>query len=109
LTYLSDRKIPVELCPLSNLRTRVIHSIEEHPVRIFIEKGIPVSINTDDPKMFGNSLAEEYQTLKDIFNYSTEQIQAVVLNSIDTLWLDEPEKKILKGEFMQELKITGHS
>jgi len=51
LEYLSEHKIPVELCVLSNLRTRVIHSIEEHPVKTFIEKKIPVSINTDDPKI----------------------------------------------------------
>ncbi len=104
LAYLSDRKIPVELCPLSNFRTRVIHSIEEHPVKIFIEKGIPVSINTDDPKMFGNSLAEEYQTLKDVFNYSRDEIHTIILNSIDTLWLDQQEKKELVEEFKQELK-----
>lgn len=109
LDYLSESKTPVELCIMSNLRTRVIHSIEEHPVRTFIEKGIPVSINTDDPKMFGNSLAKEYQTLKDVFDYSNEEIQTIILNSIDTLWLNEPEKKTLKREFMQELKITGYS
>jgi len=99
LEYLSDRKIPVELCPLSNLCTRVIHSIEEHPVKTFIEKGIPVSINTDDPKMFGNSLAQEYQTLKNVFNYSNEEIHTIILNSIDTLWLDDQEKNELVKEF----------
>lgn len=104
LTCLAERKIPVELCPLSNLRTRVIQSIEEHPVRTFVEKGIPVSINTDDPKMFGNSLADEYQTLKDVFNYSNEEIQTILLNSIDTLWLSEKEKKELVEEFKKEIE-----
>ncbi len=103
LDYLSEHKIPIELCVLSNLRTRVINSIEEHPVKTFIEKGIPVSINTDDPKMFGNSLAQEYQTLHDAFNYSNEEILAIILNSIDTLWLDEPMKKKLIEEIKEEL------
>ncbi len=108
LEYLSEHKIPVELCVLSNLRTRVIHSIEEHPVKTFIEKKIPVSINTDDPKMFGNSLAEEYQTLHDVFNYSHEKIHTIILNSIDTMWLDEQEKNELVKEFKQEFKKIEH-
>ena len=45
MKYLAENKIPFELCPLSNLRTRVIDSIEDHPVKTFIEMGIPVSIN----------------------------------------------------------------
>ena len=99
LDYLSEHKVPIELCLLSNFCTKVIDSIEEHPVKTFIEKRIPISINTDDPKMFGNSLAEEYQTLMDIFKYSNEEIFNIVLNSIDTMWLDENEKKELIDDF----------
>jgi adenosine deaminase len=107
LTYLSENKIPIELCLLSNARTKVVDSIEEHPIRTFIENGIPVSINTDDPMMFGNSLAEEYQTLKDIFKYSKEEIHNIILNSINTMWLDENEKRALIGEFRKECKDTA--
>lgn len=93
--YLSEHRIPLELCPLSNACTRVIRSIEEHPVKKIIENGIPVSINTDDPKMFGNSLAEEYQTLKVIFGYTNQEIHDIILRSIDTMWLEEDEKAAL--------------
>lgn len=102
LIYLSDNQIPVELCPLSNLRTRVIDSIEDHPVKIFIEMGIPVSINTDDPKMFGNSLSEEYQVLQDCHNFSDVDIRRIILNSIGTTWLDEKEKENLIRKFIGE-------
>lgn len=103
MKYLAANKIPIELCPLSNLRTRVIDSIEDHPVRTFIEIGIPISINTDDPKMFGNSLAEEYQTLRDSFNFSEAAIQNIIRDSIQTTWLDDNEKKILTNKFKEEL------
>lgn len=102
LNYLADNQIPVELCPLSNLRTKVIDSIEEHPVRTFIDMGIPVSINTDDPKMFGNSLAEEYQALKDNFNFSNDDIYKIIRNSIHTTWLKENEKSTLINKFREE-------
>jgi adenosine deaminase len=102
MKYLAENKIPIELCPLSNVRTRVIDSIEDHPVKTFIEMGIPVSINTDDPKMFGNSLAEEYQALKDNFNFSNEAIDNIIIDSIHTTWLDEKEKDTLIDKFREE-------
>jgi adenosine deaminase len=103
MKYLAENQIPVELCPLSNLRTKVINSIEQHPVRTFIEKGIPVSINTDDPKMFGNTLAGEYRSLCNVFGFSPESICEIVIASIKTLWIDEKEKKTLAEEFRKEL------
>jgi adenosine deaminase len=104
LNYLAVNQIPVELCPLSNLRTKVINSIDEHPVRKFIEMGIPVSINTDDPKMFGNSLHDEYQLLQDSFDFSDNDIKKIIINSIHTTWLDEIEKDTMIKKFMDELK-----
>ena len=97
--HMAENQIPVELCPLSNVRTGVVKSIESHPIRTFIENGIPVSINTDDPKMFGNSLAEEYQILKDIFKFTREEIHEILINSISTMWLDDKEKAALTAEF----------
>ncbi|MFC2121672.1 adenosine deaminase, partial [Bacteroidota bacterium] len=95
MEYLSANKIPVELCILSNLRTKVINSIEEHPVKTFIDMGIPVSINTDDPKMFGNSLSDEYKTLREVFGFSDKDILEIILNSINTTWLTQEEKEEL--------------
>jgi len=109
LKYLVDNKIPIEVCPLSNLRTNVISSMKEHPVKTFIDMGIPISINTDDPKMFNNSLSEEYQSLKDTFNYSNEDIINILINSIHTTWLGEKEKNNLILKFKKELKITAHN
>jgi adenosine deaminase len=104
LEYLADNQIPVELCPLSNLKTKVISTITEHPLKTFIDMGIPVSINTDDPKMFGNSLSEEYRALRDNFNFSAEAINDLIINSIQTTWLDEKEKEILSKEFKDLLR-----
>ena len=54
LDYLAKHAIPLEMCPLSNVRTGVVESIEKHPVRRYFKRGILVTVNTDDPKMFGN-------------------------------------------------------
>lgn len=106
LKYLAQNKIPIELCPLSNLRTKVIKSIKDHPIKIFIDMGIPVSINTDDPKMFHNSLSEEYQIIKDTFNFSDSDICNIIINSIQTTWLDEGEKESMITKFKEELNVN---
>jgi adenosine deaminase len=104
MEYLSVNKIPVEICPISNLRTRVIDSISQHPVITFKAMGIPFSINTDDPKMFGNSLSEEYLALQTAFDLSSEDIVNIILNSIQTTWLSQKEKKDLTLQFRKELE-----
>jgi adenosine deaminase len=103
LKYLAGHQIPLELCPLSNYKTRVIDSISSHPVKTYVEMGIPVSINSDDPKMFGNSLSEEYRNLQDVYGFRDEEIIGIILNSINTLWLDENEKINMARDFREEM------
>ena len=69
--HLAERRIPLEVCPTSNVRTGVYQSLEEHPVRELFEAGVPMSINTDDPTFFGVSLAEELAGLRSLgFSWS---------------------------------------
>jgi adenosine deaminase len=92
LDYLAEEGIPLEMCPLSNVRTGVVNSIEEHPVRRYFEYGLMMSINTDDPQMFGNSLAEEYQLLVEKLGFEPDEIRFLILQGIQAAWLS-PEKK----------------
>jgi adenosine deaminase len=93
LDYLAEHKIPLEMCPISNLRTGVVNAIQEHPVRRYFERGIVVTINTDDPKMFGNSLAGEYRLLEQELGFSRDEIRSLILQSIRVSWLPEDEKR----------------
>jgi adenosine deaminase len=99
LDYLVEHQIPLEMCPLSNVRTGVVNSIEQHPVRRYFERGIAVTINTDDPKMFGNSLAKEYQLLQEKLGFSRDEICTLILQGIQAAWLTEDRKQQLVEEF----------
>ena len=69
--FLAERRIPLEVCPTSNVRTGIYASIEAHPVRMLFEAGVPLSISTDDPSFFGVSLAEELVGLRRVgFSWS---------------------------------------
>ena len=95
LDYLVEQKIPIEMCPISNVRTGVVKSYEEHPVRRYFDRGVILSINTDDPKMFGNSLAEEFRLLVDKKGFTSEEIKSLVLRSVEMSWMSEEKKRAM--------------
>jgi len=101
LDYLAETQLPLEICPLSNARTGVVASIDAHPVRKYFERGLFLTINTDDPKMFGNSLADEYRTLETRFMFSREELRALILQGIRASWLPAEKKQALMDEFVQ--------
>lgn len=101
LDYLAEKQIPLEMCPLSNVRTGVVRSIDEHPIRRYYQRGLVVTVNTDDPKMFGNSLAEEYRLLETRLGFSRAEIRGLVLQGIQVSWLSDDRKQQLLKEFCE--------
>jgi adenosine deaminase len=99
---LAARRIPLEVCPISNLCTAVVNSITEHPIRRLFERGVIVTVNTDDPQMFGNSLALEYATLVDRLNFSPLEIRQLILQAVQSSWLEQDEKDKKIAEFKND-------
>ena len=100
--HLAAQRIPLELCPLSNLRTGVIKSIEAHPLRQYFDAGIPVTLNTDDPLFFGNSLAMEFESAQRVHRFTNDEIRRVILSSIEATWLSADRKKRLAADFQRD-------
>ena len=61
LAHLAETGVPLEVCPSSNVATRAVPSLEQHPLRAFVDAGVTVTINSDDPPMFGTTLNREYE------------------------------------------------
>jgi adenosine deaminase len=99
LDYLTEKQIPLEMCPLSNVCTGVVGRIEDHPVRRYFDRGLLVTVSTDDPKMFGNSIGEEFRTLETVFSFTPEEIRRVKANSIKASWMDAGKKAHLLAGF----------
>ncbi len=85
LDYLAEKQIPLELCPLSNVCTGVVKSMDEHPAQKLFQRGLCITMNTDDPKMFGNSLADEYRFLEQRLGFSRQDLRTLILNGISAL------------------------
>ncbi len=60
LTHLAEQQITLDVCPTSNLALKVVPDLESHPIRELVAAGVPVTVNTDDPPMFGTDLNTEY-------------------------------------------------
>ena len=94
---LGDRKIPVELCPASNVFTGAyIHSIAEYPLRLFFDRGIPVSLNTDDPVIFGVELIDEFMSAHEYHGFTRDELLALNDNSINMSFMPEQSKQEMK-------------
>jgi aminodeoxyfutalosine deaminase len=89
---LSRRQIPVEICVTSNLRTGVCSTLAEHPVRRYFDQGIMVTLNSDDPAMFGTTLAGEYQLAQDAFGFTDEHLREMARNSFEASFLPAERK-----------------
>ncbi len=102
LDYIEKHAIPLELCPTSNILTGSAASIAEHPVRDYFKRGLIVSVNTDDPKMFGITLAEEYRRLVNECGFSRNDIRSLVLSAVQSSWLPEERKMSLTESFIED-------
>jgi adenosine deaminase len=102
LDYLGEHGIPLELCPVSNVRTGVVSAITEHPIRDYFDRGLIISVNTDDPKMFGTALEQEFELLVDSCAFKRQEICELILLGIESSWLSEDRKKLLARSFEKE-------
>ena len=92
---LAERRIHVEACPISNVRTGIVDSLGCHPVRQLIDADVSVSISTDDPKMFNTSLAEELRGLHEQLGSSTVEIRSLIFQAAQNSWLPRDRKQQL--------------
>ena len=90
---LAKRQIPVEICVTSNIRTGCCAGIAEHPVKSYFDRGVMITLNTDDPAMFSTSLTQEYQLVQEAFDFTDEHLREVARNSFEASFL-APEKKL---------------
>ena len=89
---LATRQIPLEICLTSNLRTGCCAALAEHPVRNYFDQGVMITLNTDDPAMFGTSLAREYQLAQQTFAFTDEHLRELARNSFEASFLPAERK-----------------
>ncbi len=95
MARLRQAQIPIEICLSSNLRTGCCASLTGHPLRKYFDAGLLVTLNTDDPAMFGTSLAQEYALAQHAFGFTDAELKALAANSFRAAFLPEQSKRKL--------------
>ena len=98
VAYLAERQLPVDVSPTSNVCTRCVPSIESHPLRRMTEAGLLVTLNSDDPPMFGTSLSHEYLVAGRDLGFSPAELAGLAASGVRACFLDEPAKQALLDE-----------
>jgi adenosine deaminase len=93
MDYLAETQIPLEVCPTSNLFTqKYVKVLEEHPIRPFFDRGLNVTVNTDDPTLFSIDLIDEYMSLANKGFFSPREIIKLVKNNVYATFLPKKQK-----------------
>lgn len=103
MDYLVAHQIPLEVCPTSNIRTRSVSSYAEHPLRTFYTAGALVTINSDDPPMFGTTLCREYEIAAGLLNLQVPQIAELARNGVRASFAPEDVKMRILADIDQYL------
>lgn len=99
LSYMASKKIGIETCILSNYQTGTWTNMATHPVKTFLQYGIEVCLNTDDPGVSNNTLASEYALAKSVLGLNDNAIMQLKKNALSQTFLTSAEKNAIKSKF----------
>jgi adenosine deaminase len=98
-----DRRIALEMCPTSNHRTHAVAALADHPARRLLDEGLVVTINTDDPGLFGIDLTHELEVCRRDLRFTDDDLRRVTGNAIDASFLAEDAKAVLRDRHFRWL------
>lgn len=107
LEMVVSRQIPLEMCPISNIQTKAVSGWDTYPIREYYDRGIMVTVNTDNPSVSGTDITKEYRILAEKFGFSVSELATLIMNGAEASFLEDGEKKSLKRELQYELKELG--
>lgn len=98
LEHLATERIALEVCPTSNIATRAVAHLDDHPIKEFVEAGVLVTVNSDDPPMFGTDLNNEYAVAARLLGLDERGVAGLAKNAVEASFLEAPGKAAIIGE-----------
>ncbi|MFG3036318.1 adenosine deaminase [Streptomyces sp. NPDC048330] len=98
LAYLAEHRIALEVCPTSNIATRAVATLDEHPIRQMVDAGVLVTVNSDDPPMFGTDLNNEYAVAARLLGLDERGVADLAKNAVEASFLDPAGKALIAAE-----------
>ncbi len=107
MDYVNDRRIAIEICLTSNVQTRAVPSYEDHPLRQYFDRGLNVSLNTDNRLMSGVSLTDEFEYAATRLHFTLDELAVLALNGFESAFLSWNERRELIESASAELAALG--
>ena len=104
--YIRDRRIPLEVCPSSNLHTGVVDDLADHPIKLFKDLKFRVTLNTDNRLMSDISMSKEMQNMVDVFGWDLLDMQWLTVNAMKSAFLPFDERLVLINEVIKPTYAT---
>ncbi|GGF58347.1 adenosine deaminase [Alteromonas lipolytica] len=95
MQYLADQRIGIEACPTSNYQTATVIDTANHPLKRFLQAGIEVTLNTDDPGVSAIDISHEYRVAHEVIGLTVEQLRQVQMNGVHQAFISAAEKQRL--------------
>ena len=104
---LAARSIPLDVCPISNLRLGVFPDLESHSFDRLLRAGVPLTVGSDDPPLFDTTLTREYRELARVFGYSAEDLAGFARVALQRSFLPADRKESLEEDFRRRCRELG--
>ncbi|MGH3474151.1 MAG: adenosine deaminase [Aeromicrobium sp.] len=98
MEYLAATGVVLEVCPTSNVRTKSVPSLAEHPLPELVKAGVTVTINSDDPPMFGTTLSQEYEVARELLGLDDDGVADLARTAVRASFAEEPLKTAILAE-----------
>lgn len=95
-------RVPLTLCPLSNVRLRAIDILEEHPLRAMMDAGLLCTVNSDDPAYFGGYVGDTFHAVHEALGLDNEHLRTLARNSFEAAFLDHDEER--RARYLSEVE-----
>ncbi|MGW9121008.1 adenosine deaminase [Streptomyces sp. NPDC055663] len=95
-------RVPLTLCPLSNVRLRAIDTLEEHPLRAMMDAGLLCTVNSDDPAYFGGYVGDTFHAVREALGLDQERLRTLARNSFEAAFLDHDEER--RARYLSEVE-----
>ncbi len=104
VNHILKQGVTVEMCPTSNLKTGVVSSLKKHPIRVLFDKGVKVTVNTDDPSMFDTDMNSEYLQLHQLLGFTVPELFKLALNAVGSSFLPTAQRSHMLESFVDEYR-----
>jgi adenosine deaminase len=106
MQYFADHRIPLEMCPTSNVQTHVVSSLEAHPITTYVNNGVPVTVNTDNRLFSRTSVTDELWSVHQHCDIDADQLREIAINGFRYAFIQRDQKQAILRSVIEDFPLA---